>query len=65
MSATLDQAAIARNVRQWRHQKARRAVRVEVRRKQVMGEEPSLNEKELELRATRLEASEFRNPLLP
>jgi len=55
----INQATIARNVRMWRHDKAKRAVRVEVKRKATIGDEPPLNETAIELEVLHREAKAF------
>ena len=57
--STADKAAIERNVRQWRRDKAKRAVRVEIRQQAAIGEEPSLNETAVELEVVHREAQQF------
>ena len=63
MSAKLDKDAIARNVRRWRHDRAKAAVRVEVRHCRSVGEDMAWNrnDKELELLTAHQEAAQFRN----
>ena len=65
MSEEASPAQIARNVRQWRNEHDKRALRVEIRRKAATGEEPSLNETELTVAVVKQQAAEFSNPLLP
>ena len=65
MNTEASPAQIARNVRQWRNEHAKRALPVEIRRKAAIGEEPSLNETELEVACVKQQAREFSNPLLP
>lgn len=59
----ISKATIARNVRKWRHDNAKRAMRVEVRQKASIGEEPSLNEIEVELWRVRRESAQFGHQL--
>jgi hypothetical protein len=58
MNAKLDHATIARNVRKWRHEHAKRAVRLEIRQR-----EAAPSDTEVELLVAHHEAKSFSQPI--